>query len=203
MRIVTKQSPRSDVVQIRPANVCEAEQVFATLTLAFAVDPPNRWLYPDEDEYVSQFPTFVTALGGRALHRGTAFVANDLSGAALWLAPDTSPDDEALTRLVRALAPDRSADMSTIIEEMGRYHPDEPHWYLPFIGVAPDRRGQGVGAALLRTGLAACDAAGLPAYLESTNPRNRPLYERHGFEAIGEIRVGSCPPIVPMLRKAC
>jgi hypothetical protein len=28
------------------------------------------------------------------------------------------------------------------------------------------------------------------------------LYERHGFEVIGEIRVGSCPPIVPMLREA-
>ena len=28
------------------------------------------------------------------------------------------------------------------------------------------------------------------AYLESSNPRNIPLYERHGFEALGEIQVG-------------
>jgi ribosomal protein S18 acetylase RimI-like enzyme len=202
MKLAAKQSSRSDVVQVRSVDVGEAEQVFATPVLAFAADPPNRWLYPAEDEYLGQFPTFVTALGGRALHQGTAFVSNDYSGASLWLAPGTSPDDEALAGLVRALAPDRSAEISNIIEEMGRYHPDEPHWYLPFIGVVPDRRGQGVGAALLRAGLAACDATGLPAYLESTNPRNRPLYERHGFEAIGEIRVCSCPPIVPMLRKA-
>jgi len=55
---------------------------------------------------------------------------------------------------------------------------------------------------LLQTAIARCDAEGLPAYLESTNPRNRPLYERHGFEAVGEIRIGDCPPIVPMLRRA-
>jgi hypothetical protein len=42
----------------------------------------------------------------------------------------------------------------------------------------------------------------LPAYLESTNPRNILLYERHGFEVIGAIRIGNCSPIFPMLRVA-
>ena len=37
--------------------------------------------------------------------------------------------------------------------------------------------------------------------LEFTNPRNRPLYERHGFKAVAEIKVENCPPIVPMLRR--
>jgi GNAT superfamily N-acetyltransferase len=202
MKIVAEPSRGSTGSQVRPADVCEAEQVFATLTLAFAADPPNRWLYPNENDYLSQFPTFVNALGGRAFRRGTAFLTADYSGASLWLAPDTSPDEEALAQLARTLAPDKSTDMGTIIEEMGRYHPNEPHWYLPFIGVVPTRQNQGLGAVLLRRGLAECDAKGLPAYLESTNPRNRTLYERYGFEPIGEIRVGSCPPIVPMLRKA-
>jgi ribosomal protein S18 acetylase RimI-like enzyme len=85
---------------------------------------------------------------------------------------------------------------------MVRYHPQEPHWYLPMIGVEPARQGKGLGAALLRAALLRVDAEGLSAYLESTNPRNVPLYERHGFEVIGEIRVGTCPPIVPMLRPA-
>jgi GNAT superfamily N-acetyltransferase len=189
-------SPRIDRVQPE-----SRQRTLDALTLAFAADPPNRWLYPDERDYLRNFPTFVAALGGAALEQGTAFVSEDYSGACLWLAPDASPDEEALAQLVEALPPDKRADMGAIIEEMGRYHPNEPHWYLPFIGVVPSVRGQGLGGALLRRGLAECDAAGLPAYLESTNPRNRPLYQRHGFEAVGEIRVGSCPPIVPMLRK--
>jgi ribosomal protein S18 acetylase RimI-like enzyme len=84
---------------------------------------------------------------------------------------------------------------------MGRYHPSEPHWYLPLIGVDPARQSQGHGSALMRHALAACDRDGRPAYLESTNPRNLPLYERHGFERLGTIQAGASPPLFPMLRK--
>ena len=73
--------------------------------------------------------------------------------------------------------------------------------YLPLIGVDRSRQGRGVGAALLRPVLAECDAMQALADPNLTNPRNRPLYERHGFEAVGEIRVGRCPPITPMLRR--
>jgi hypothetical protein len=39
------------------------------------------------------------------------------------------------------------------------------------------------------------------AYLESTNPANIPLYQRHGFEVIGTIQVDEAPPIFPMSRR--
>lgn len=180
-----------------------AERVYRALTLAFAADPPTRWLFPESEHYRRHFPAFARALGGAALARGTAIVSRDYTGVALWLPPDAGPDEEALARLIGdAVAPEKQAVMAGVVEAMVRCHPVEPHWYLPFIGVEPARQGRGLGAALLRHTLATCDAAQLPAYLESTNPRNRPLYERHGFHAIGEIRVGDCPPIVPMLRDA-
>jgi hypothetical protein len=50
--------------------------------------------------------------------------------------------------------------------------------------------------------LIACDRDHSPAYLESSNPKNVPLYERHGFELLGTIQVGASPPIFPMLRKS-
>eukprot|EP01041_Mallomonas_annulata_P030478 gene30478-52615_t len=64
---------------------------------------------------------------------------------------------------------------------MGQFHPEEPHWYLSMIGVDPSHHGQGLGSALLKAGLQRCDADGLPAYLESSNPKNVPLYERFGL----------------------
>jgi GNAT superfamily N-acetyltransferase len=180
----------------------DADRVFGVLTLAFATDPPNRWMYPEPSEYLRNFPVFARALGGAALASRTAFVSEDYSATALWLAPGVSPDEEALANLIEeSIAAEKKADIAAVIEEMVRYHPEEPHWYLPFIGVDPARQGKGLGAALLRSALAECDAARLPAYLESTNPKNRPLYERHGFQAIGEIRAGNCPPVVPMLRR--
>ena len=51
-----------------------------------------------------------------------------------------------------------------------------------------------------RSPLARCDADGIPAYLESSNPRNIGLYQRHGFEVRSPIQVGSSPEVVPMLR---
>ncbi|MGH6816636.1 MAG: GNAT family N-acetyltransferase [Hyphomicrobiaceae bacterium] len=179
-----------------------AQHVFDMLTLAFAADPANRWMYPSPQQYLRYFPAFARALGGAAFERRTAFVCQDYSGAALWLPPDAGPDGQALAALAEeSVEPQKKADLFAVFEEMGRRHPAEPHWYLPLIGVDPMRQGQGLGAALLQPVLEQCDAARLPAYLESTNPRNRPLYERHGFEATGEIRIGTCPPIVPMLRK--
>ena len=46
-----------------------------------------------------------------------------------------------------------------------------------------------------------CDYERLPAYLESTNPRNVPFYESLGFRSIGMIQAGTSPRIVPMLRE--
>ena len=121
---------------------------------------------------------------------------------ALWLAPGEGPDDQAMAQLIEeCVAPENKADIAAVIEEMGRYHPQEPHWYLPFIGVDPAQQVRGLGAMLLQVSLRRCDVAQLAAYLESTNPRNQSLYEQHGFEAIGEIKVGSCPPIFPMFRR--
>jgi GNAT superfamily N-acetyltransferase len=179
-----------------------AERVFAVLTLAFAADPANRWMYPDPAQYLRHFPAFVQAFGGASLALRTALASHDYRAVALWLGPGGHPDVAALMNVIDAsVAPDKRAVLTAVFEAMAGYEPQEPHWYLPIIGVDPARQGRGLGAALLRPVLAQCDRARLPAYLESTNPRNRPLYERLGFRAIGEIRVGDFPPIAPMLRR--
>jgi hypothetical protein len=45
------------------------------------------------------------------------------------------------------------------------------------------------------------ESMGALGYLESSNPRNVPLYERHGFERIGEIRLDGIPLVTPMVRE--
>jgi ribosomal protein S18 acetylase RimI-like enzyme len=84
---------------------------------------------------------------------------------------------------------------------MSSYHPSEPHWYLPLIGVDPTLRGKGYGSSLMEHALIQCDHDKKPAYLESSNPKNMTLYERHGFELLGTIQVEASPPICPMVRK--
>jgi ribosomal protein S18 acetylase RimI-like enzyme len=92
-------------------------------------------------------------------------------------------------------------DLFGFSEKQSSLHPHEPHWYLPLIGVDPFHQGRGLGSALLSHATAIADAARLPAYLEATNLNNRRLYERHGFEVVGEIQFGSSPTMYGMRRE--
>lgn len=174
----------------------------ATLTLAFASDPANRWCWPATGDYLAAFPQFVRGLGGRAFETGNAFEIAEDAGVALWLPPGTEPDEAELIDIIqRTVHASRRNDLFEIIRQMGEYHPREPHWYLPFVGVEPQHQCRGLGASLLRPMLQVCDSGGFPAYLESTNPRNVPFYESLGFTSMGIIQAGTSPEIVPMLRK--
>jgi ribosomal protein S18 acetylase RimI-like enzyme len=182
------------VAAVAPADV---ERAVAVLTLAFSADPVTRWTYPEPAQYLARFPVLVHALGGGAFTEGTARHVADYGGVALWLPPGRELDEEAIGT---SLPPGRESEFAAVFEAMASYHPQEPHWYLPLIGVDPARHRNGYGAALLQDTLRRCDQDHVAAYLESTNPANITLYQRHGFELQGTIQVGSSPPLFPMFR---
>ncbi|MFW6094260.1 MAG: GNAT family N-acetyltransferase [Pseudomonadota bacterium] len=180
----------------------ERRAAIGTVVLGFATDPVMRWLWPQPEHYLAAMPRFIEAFSGRAFDHGSAFVTDYCRGAALWLPPGVTPDSEAMAALMAEMAPEALLeDLGILMAQMATYHPEEPHWYLPQIAVDPACQGQGLGAALMKHALARCDADGVIAYLESSNPRNVSLYERHGFEVMGTIEAGRCPPMQPMIRR--
>jgi GNAT superfamily N-acetyltransferase len=187
---------------IRTAATADAERCLAVLALAFGSDPPCRWAWPDPQQYLEAFPRFARAFGGGAIENGTANYYEGFSGVALWLPPGVTADEASLVSVIQdTVAAARKDAMFAMFEKMDAFHPQEAHWHLPLIGVDPAHQGKGIGAVLLRHVLNACDDQKVLAYLEATSPRNVPLYERHGFEALGSIQVADSPPVVPMLRK--
>ena len=188
--------------QVEPVPLANQGRVVDAIVLAFTGDPAARWMYPDAADYIEHFPEFVRAFGGRAFESGMVHQAGDFRGASLWLAPGVHPDDDGVANLIARSIPERDcAVMVSLFEQMAQYHPREPHWYLPLIGVEPQEQGNGYGSALLHHALARFDAEGTLAYLETSNVKNIPFYRRHGFEVMGTIQVGTSPPIVPMLRR--
>jgi ribosomal protein S18 acetylase RimI-like enzyme len=186
---------------IKTATASDEAPAIAVVVLAFSADPAARWTWPDPNQYLMHFPSFVRAFGGKAFAHGSAYYVDAYAGAALWLPPEVRPDEDALiTLLQRTISAPVQKDAFAVFEQMGRYHPREPHWYLPLIGVDPPQQGKGYGAALMQHALIPCDRDHTLAYLESSNPKNIPLYERYGFELLGTIQVGASPPIFPMLR---
>lgn len=180
----------------------QSEQALATMVTAFASDPVARWVLARPTQYLALFPLVVSHVGGRAFAEGSALASEDVRAVALWLPPGVESDLEAVGGTFQSGGVMPPEDAPAFFEQMAHHHPQEPHWYLPFIGVDPGLQGQGLGARLMADALARVDASGMPAYLESSNPRNVPFYERFGFRVTGQIQVGRSPLMTPMWREA-
>jgi GNAT superfamily N-acetyltransferase len=145
------------------------------------------------------FPSFVRAFGSKAFTHGSAYYVDGYAAAALWLPPYVLPAEDMLSSIFqRSVSEQIQKDVITVFDQMGRYHPSEPHWHLPLMGVDPLEQGKGFDSALMQHGLIQCDRDNKLAYLESSSPRSIQFYERHGFELLGTIQTGTSPPIFPM-----
>jgi ribosomal protein S18 acetylase RimI-like enzyme len=175
---------------------------------AFADDPVFQWLIdPNVRNRDHRMQTFFTSMSRTYLRQDKpCYIAGDGSAAAMWAAPgkwafpisemaiEAAPQTAAFgRRLQRALRTQLQVEAQ---------HPKSPkHWYLGYLGARQTHQGQGLGSQLLREVLAKADADGVPAYLESSNERNVPLYERHGFRVTQELRaLGKGPKIWLMWR---
>ncbi len=189
-----------DIPKVNLASKQDKQRLLATVLLGFSTDPFVRWFWPEASDYINCTPAF-DAFGGGSIEAGSAYITENFEGAALWFPPGYGPDEEKFEKFLEATANKAVLeDGFRVFESMGEYHPDEACWYLPLIAVDPAHQGAGFGAELMKHALKRCDDDGLPSYLESTNPRNISLYERFGFEIMGEIQFGSSPVITPMLR---
>jgi ribosomal protein S18 acetylase RimI-like enzyme len=188
--------------EIRSATSDEIDSAVAALVAAFLTDPIARFAWPSPRDHLRGMALATREWAGCSFAQGTAYVSSDFCGAALWVPPGAHVDGEALESVFRATAkPEHLEDLLATFAKMEEWHPDEPHWYLPLIGVEPHSQGKGLGGELMRYAVARCDEEGALAYLESSNPRNIPLYQRHGFAVMGEIRIGAAPLVTPMLRR--
>jgi GNAT superfamily N-acetyltransferase len=171
------------------------------LTSAFYYDPVERWLYPQEDQYVRDFPKFLRAFGGRSFEASTAWKLGEATAVALWLPPGTDADGDAIVSvLTETVAPEKLEDTYSVLNQMDEAHPTYKHWYLPWFGVDLASQGNGIGGQLMRKCLEVVDRAHCYAYLETPNPRTISFYNRHDFEVTGNAQSGTCPPITFMSR---
>ncbi|MCE0766406.1 GNAT family N-acetyltransferase [Pseudonocardia kujensis] len=198
-----------DTVHVRGATVGERPAVAATLAAAFRDDPVFAWIHPDPAYRADRTRFFFDlAVEVLAQHDDTwaavPEVEGVIDGAALWVphgsAPMSDEEGEAFCGALAQQAGDDAERLFALMTAMEQHHPQEPHEYLWFLGVHPQRQGRGLGSATMAPVLARADRAGHPAYLEATTVRAKALYERHGFVAGTPISVDDSPPLWPMWR---
>jgi ribosomal protein S18 acetylase RimI-like enzyme len=178
---------------ITDAADADPEALAALLSDAFAEDPVLNWLIPHHPLYRPFFRLLI-----RDVYRPRGIIHREAEGrgVALWLPPgelfEVPPRLELLAMLGRLVVRCGPEPLWRIHRQgaiFSRYRPKEPHFYLQFIGCRRRDQGRGLGSALLKQGLRLCDEHRMPAYLESSNRNNLPLYQRHGFEVLREVQL--------------
>lgn len=188
----------------------DADAATEVLTEAFTGDPLMTFLFADPDRHVGQVGRLADVTANRGIAHGHGYQwveGGEVLGVAMWSPPGKrfySPEDRLrLGDTIVAADPGRAELVWSGLTELGAHHPTEPHFQLQMFGVRPSARGRGIGAELLAGVLELVDRVGAAANLESSNPRNVTIYERHGFEVLAEVAMPDGGPIIrPMFRPA-
>ncbi|GGU71593.1 GCN5-like N-acetyltransferase [Kitasatospora aureofaciens] len=174
------------------------------LARAFEDDPMMCWFFPEAATRPAALGGYFTTLFTRQ-YLPYGLCERTEHAAAFWVAPEAQekavPDEGTIRELAELLG-DRAHWFRQCVEAAAANAPQEAHWYLAVLGADPVAQRRGQGAALLRSGLARADAAGLPVHLESSKAENLAVYRHFGFEVLEEVPLPGDGPTLWTMRRA-
>ena len=181
-------------IDIRRVGTSDLTEIAATVAAGFFDDPVTRWLVPDADQRRQLVQPMFELYVGPYLPLGESYLTEDGNGAAVWMVPHQQlmtpsrrrPSVPPSWSWCRRTSPPRCFQLA---EVFAQHHPEEPLYYCQFLSTVPAFQGRGIGSMFLRDMLGRADREGMPAYHEATSPRNRALYERHGYVNQGEFEL--------------
>jgi ribosomal protein S18 acetylase RimI-like enzyme len=178
-------------IRVEPLHRGQARGAGALLAESHGHYPAFRHAIPDPQRRRRLLRAFMAASVRDAAEHGHALAAHGEDGplgVALWMPPGTFPLSAARkARMTPALllgltaAGAASPAFLRLGSALESAHPEDPVWYLQAMGVHPRAQRRGVGGRLMAAGLDRADAAGLPCYLQTSDPANIAYYERFGF----------------------
>jgi ribosomal protein S18 acetylase RimI-like enzyme len=162
---------------------------------AFDDDPIANWFCAQDARRAERIRLFFNvAVRKMALRHDEIYTTSEIEGGAIWFPPGKWKmglfDQLKLTPdMLRVASPRRLLGVMSGLSAVEKRHPHDPHYYLMALGVEPAQQGRSIGTQLMAPMLERCDRKGVPAYLESSNEKNVPLYERNGFKVTEEFVV--------------
>ena len=181
----------------------EEEQSIAVniLLLAFASDPFQRYLMPSPSIYFQNSTIWFNNIVSQSISIQALLGTENHSGVAVWFPPEHLVRFEAIEKTYKDFPDSIHQDIFKYFAEFEKNKPKDA-WYLEYLVVYPRSQSLGLWSLILKDSLSKIDDLHQPAYLESSNPRNMSLYERHGFKTVNKFQFGEGPLIHTMFREA-
>jgi GNAT superfamily N-acetyltransferase len=179
-------------MEVRRLAAADADAATETIALAFRRDPVWRVALAAPDGSGDHLRPYWREYVEGARRYDTVFTTPAAGTVSVWIPPggtELSEEQECTVRewAERSLDPGRAAALFELWDRFEANHPrEQPHAYLSLLATRPDLAGHGYGQSHLAADLQRWDAAGIPTYLESSNPGNDHRYQRHGFVTVGQ-----------------
>jgi ribosomal protein S18 acetylase RimI-like enzyme len=197
-------------VSVHRLELHQKDRASRVIARAFRGDPLLPYITQEESKQ-DYLLAWLGDMGLRlGLGYGEVYTTPEVEGVAIWLRPGQYAMTLGKMLRVGVFPPFRLgvkalSRFQSFAGNTSQVHQEcinQDHWYLLMLVVDPDCQGKGLGGHLLQPVLTRADRQGLPCYLETTNPRTIPFYERHDFLVARSMEVvPGGPGLWCMLRK--
>ncbi|MGD9995944.1 MAG: GNAT family N-acetyltransferase [Ilumatobacteraceae bacterium] len=165
---------------VRAVTAADVPATSLTLAKAFADDPVKLFLAGGRQLPVERVAPFFRVMQTIQLRHGLVATTDDRAAAAIWAAPGhwkipfrtIARHTATFVRLYGW----RFLPNLTVLADMEKVHPHEPHYYLEILGTDPAHQGRGLGTALMAPMIERADREGVGVYLESSKESNVAYY---------------------------
>jgi len=185
--------------EIRKATLRDADPLVASLAQAFCDDPISNYFFRQDDKRALGLDCMLRTFLSLSLPHGDVFTTNECAGGALWYPPYRWKIGKVkelflLPKLVRIASFRGLKRLLNLFDTIEKVHPNNKHYSLQVLGVAPEHQGKGIGSAMMQPILERCDREGCGAYLENSKETNIAFYQKQGFVVTGDIHFGTKAP---------
>ncbi|UZN01856.1 GNAT family N-acetyltransferase [Cellulomonas sp. S1-8] len=206
---------------IRPARPADLPRLRTVCALAYDDNPLMRWVLPDDALRVAACAAWLGPSLERYVAAGHVDVLtadDEVVAVAAWRLPGTAvassgagagpgagtgagapPPPRPAAVLGALVGDERATQVLGALAGSTALAPASAGPYLNYLAVLPTQQGRGSGGRLLRHGLETLAGVVGTPWLATTDPRNVPFYERHGFTTAGTHRLGDDGPRLAVL----
>ena len=187
-------------VSFYPLTSDHVDEATAVYSAAFFNDPMFVRMFPNKLKRLNSLKIFFSASVKYAIGREECYgISSPMEGVSIWNPSGMHSFSiwafltSGFLKLVFTSLIITSIRYMRIFLETERIHqkyaPQKSNYYLHLLAVHPESQGKGLAGKLLRPILKKIDQMQVGVYLETSNPRNVPMYEHFGFKVMEKLLV--------------